>query len=319
MFSTTFAAYDPIFWAHHSNVDRQWASWQEGGGRPPFSNELSLPLRGFNGRVVGNVVNFRSLGYEYDEYDRVNQFTPFGRLAMSSRQEGNSRVFRTAVQDNEPKMVLAVTGNLEHPPASFTVHVFVDQPDAKLEDATDDNPNFAGTFGVFGGAKANADHTSGITEQSVLQLSSELHQKVAELSSAGKTAEITLIATDANGDVVPFETVPITGVAIREEAPVTRMAGNPDSPSATDGVGDMELMNMLPMGVQRSASSGGKEYIGISMRESFDEAYRDAANQAQRDADPDSLLKLEVVKVTGERGSIRGLTKLLVKIRVVEE
>lgn len=23
-----YAAFDPIFWVHHANVDRLWASWQ---------------------------------------------------------------------------------------------------------------------------------------------------------------------------------------------------------------------------------------------------------------------------------------------------
>jgi|GEM_PF-484503 len=316
MFNTTFAAYDPIFWAHHSNVDRQWASWQEGGGAPPLSGDRFWPLRGFTGRTISDVIDFRSLGYEYDEYDRISQFTPVGRLASSSPQEGNSRVFRTAVQDNEPKMVLSVTGNLEHPPASFTVHVFVDQPDAKLEDAKDDNPNFAGSFGIFGGATQGTDHASDITEQNVLQLSDKMKKRIAQLET---NPEITLVATDKNGNAVPFETVPITGVAIRELAPVTQMAGKSDSSTEPDGARELELMNMLPMGAHRTASTGGKEYIGVSMNESYDEAYRDAANQAQRDTFPDALLKLEVVSVTGERGSIRGLTKLMVRLRVAGE
>lgn len=28
MTDQTMAAYDPIFWFHHSNIDRLWATWQ---------------------------------------------------------------------------------------------------------------------------------------------------------------------------------------------------------------------------------------------------------------------------------------------------
>lgn len=69
------AATDPIFWLHHANVDRVWATWharQAAGVYPADWTERSL--NGFIGARgedtgdwrVGNVLETRSLGYSYD-------------------------------------------------------------------------------------------------------------------------------------------------------------------------------------------------------------------------------------------------------------
>ncbi len=59
------AAYDPIFWAHHTMVDRIWSLWQgkhsSWGPRPELWNE---PLNGL-GMTVGKVLNTTALGYDY--------------------------------------------------------------------------------------------------------------------------------------------------------------------------------------------------------------------------------------------------------------
>ena len=68
-----WAAQDPIFWLHHCNIDRLWASWNAAGRRNPttttwlnkqfvFANENGV-------RVVGTNSNFRDiapLGYSYE-------------------------------------------------------------------------------------------------------------------------------------------------------------------------------------------------------------------------------------------------------------
>lgn len=59
------AAYDPIFWAHHSMVDRLWRIWQL---RNPESTALvdvrDRPLAPFE-LTVGDVLDVTELGYDY--------------------------------------------------------------------------------------------------------------------------------------------------------------------------------------------------------------------------------------------------------------
>lgn len=65
MDSLPFAAYDPLFWAHHCFLDRVWYLWQvanPNGG--PSPQDLALVLPPFN-MTVGDTISIHKLGYEY--------------------------------------------------------------------------------------------------------------------------------------------------------------------------------------------------------------------------------------------------------------
>jgi len=59
------SAYDPIFWSHHTMIDRIWWLWQarNGNGNIP-TNLLDVVLAPFNFRVR-DVLNVNDLGYDY--------------------------------------------------------------------------------------------------------------------------------------------------------------------------------------------------------------------------------------------------------------
>jgi hypothetical protein len=97
------SARDPIFYLHHSNVDRLWESWSHGYGKNPtdsdwLNQEFSftfLPARGQPAqRRAGKVSEFldiRKLGYTYDRLSRPIDLpaAPVGkwvRLAVSEAQ-----------------------------------------------------------------------------------------------------------------------------------------------------------------------------------------------------------------------------------------
>jgi tyrosinase len=59
------SAYDPIFWAHHTMVDRVWSLWQSRHASPgPPPDTYSRPL-GFGKLTVGDVLDSKRLGYDY--------------------------------------------------------------------------------------------------------------------------------------------------------------------------------------------------------------------------------------------------------------
>jgi tyrosinase len=61
----SWAAYDPLFWAHHTMVDRVWRIWQHDnpGASPPATLlDTALEPRGMR---VRDTLEVRSLGYDY--------------------------------------------------------------------------------------------------------------------------------------------------------------------------------------------------------------------------------------------------------------
>lgn len=61
-----FAAFDPLFFAHHANVDRAWRIWQAAhpGANPP-ADILNESLQTDPALKVSQVLDVHQLGYEY--------------------------------------------------------------------------------------------------------------------------------------------------------------------------------------------------------------------------------------------------------------
>ncbi len=76
MGAVPYAARDPLFWVHHSNIDRLWASWNNNGGVNPAATETwasrSFVFADVNGvrvkRTLASVFDMSTLGYAYDAY-----------------------------------------------------------------------------------------------------------------------------------------------------------------------------------------------------------------------------------------------------------
>ncbi len=68
-----WAANDPIFWLHHCNIDRLWASWNAAGGANPTDAQFTGkpfifadPNGQQTSKVVAGVLDLSSAGYAYD-------------------------------------------------------------------------------------------------------------------------------------------------------------------------------------------------------------------------------------------------------------
>ncbi len=75
MSSTRTAALDPVFWLHHCNVDRVWATWHQKNGDTvyprPWKDVSMSGFTGPDGRQTGRwaasrITSTRGLGYRYD-------------------------------------------------------------------------------------------------------------------------------------------------------------------------------------------------------------------------------------------------------------
>ncbi len=121
MGSIPWAARDPIFWLHHCNIDRLWASWNKGGRKNPSSTAFLNTTFTFaddkGQQVVGKVSEMLSilrLGYNYSYYNPVpscqqpstaqtksEPLTAQTRSELSTAQEELDS--RTAQEELEPR------------------------------------------------------------------------------------------------------------------------------------------------------------------------------------------------------------------------
>jgi tyrosinase len=75
MGAVPWAARDPIFWLHHCNIDRLWASWNANGGKnpkAPWNDDTFVFADPKGNRIVAKVSDYfdiASLGYSYDRLE----------------------------------------------------------------------------------------------------------------------------------------------------------------------------------------------------------------------------------------------------------
>ncbi|HNP26312.1 MAG TPA: tyrosinase family protein [Nitrosomonas sp.] len=140
-------AFDPVFWAHHSNVDRLWAVWQEmHPGINPEDLDGILPPWSMN---VGDTLSTRKLGYEYmrDTYHYPVSGQQ-GLLRFNAEKAGVKPQVLDTFRKAEIRLHRMHVANI----FNAVIRVFLNAPDATVDTPVDDNPHYAGQVTTFHGS-----------------------------------------------------------------------------------------------------------------------------------------------------------------------
>ena len=234
MSSVPTAAYDPIFYLHHANVDRLWADWQKTHPGPLPAGEAGFQLQPFPRpysiawQTGSDVESTDVLGYRYRRFCfllppfkvwEVVQFDwplPMRRLVDSVRV-----VLKSHHMQPEP----------------VEIRAFVNQPDANARTQTIGNPAFAGATAFFGHgspdphgqkpasapAAGHGGHGDvprpapqpGVKERFDLELN--ITQTLNAQKGEDAAVSLKLVAVDAAGNEVPAEKLILEEIGIELE------------------------------------------------------------------------------------------------------
>ncbi len=214
MGSVAYAGYDPIFYLHHSNVDRLWAQWQKTHPGALPANEASLELEPFNKpyssdwKTGADFATTDQLGYRYSFFCFF-LYPPFFWW----------KTFKFYI---DPKWSLAeiisaklVLKSTRMPVRSMEIRVFINEPDPSPETATRGNPHFAGSLGMFGmtaGDEAPMQMKRRPNERFDLEL--DISRTLMEQRASEKEVSMKLVPVGIDGQAVPPDDANLEGIDI---------------------------------------------------------------------------------------------------------
>jgi tyrosinase len=191
MGSVSTAGYDPIFYFHHCNVDRLGAIWQTKNPGQFAASEASVDLVPFTKPYTtswhkgGEFEDINALDYKYQTYCFILPHWPIKIFEIPPKPFpfplDNLRDFTGPVRLHLERAMM--------PEDSVEIRVFINAPEANENTAIMDNPNFAGTFGVFGMGKIPMGEMSGSVDLS-LDITDALKSAVKKRS---KETTLTLV------------------------------------------------------------------------------------------------------------------------------
>lgn len=216
-----WAAGDPIFWMHHCNIDRLWASWNKAGRKNPDTDawlDKTFVFAGPDGKkVVAKVRDFLETerqGYVYDAYEPVPaaQGAPTGPALLAAarpsaltagkvtlgagktqvaltRETGTTALHTTplaAVATQRPVLLVFAGMETQEQPGVL-YDVYLNLPDGATPSTS--APQYAGSINFFNATQTHEAGAHGNTQTVNLPVSAALRQT----GGAGDAPTVTLV------------------------------------------------------------------------------------------------------------------------------
>jgi tyrosinase len=229
MGAVPWAAGDPIFWMHHSNIDRLWASWNAAGRTNPTSFAwLSQNFVFANDacqKVVAKVGDFSSiatLGYTYDRLEpiprtRLSSPLPYlgdshavvektlgpveldgqaKRVELSPPAASSKALLGTRLKglSGERKLYLAVDDLMSNTAPGVLYNIYLNLPDGTAP--ADLSPFYAGTINFFGAVMLD-----GASKMEAPALAFDVTDLVRRLNANGGLNHTVSVTVIPDGDV----------------------------------------------------------------------------------------------------------------------
>jgi tyrosinase len=139
-------AFDPIFWAHHSNVDRLWSEWQarHTGAEPDDPSAILPPFA----MTVAQTFNIANLGYEYVK--SIHLFPSSPALPYIKFQSMPAGVPAPVLTEHR-RAEVRIYGVRLSVHSGGAVRAFLNQPDANADTPGKGNDHYVGQANLFSG------------------------------------------------------------------------------------------------------------------------------------------------------------------------